>query len=117
MILFFSSPFILPFNRGRNLQELIDINDNFTDLSVGFYLKSTLLCDDLQEAVSLIADKKIMQTRRKVVFCARDGFVVERDGIIKIAGAAREVVPCGIVLRKRRGPDTPVDGPRKFTRV
>jgi hypothetical protein len=31
-----------------------------------------------------------------------DGFVVERDGIIKVANAAREIARCGILLRKRK---------------
>lgn len=85
-----------------NLQELIDINANFSDLSVGFYLKSTLLCEDLAQAINLVVHDKVLRTRRKVLFCLRDGFVVERDGIIKVAAAARDVPRCGIFMRKRK---------------
>lgn len=36
------------------------------------------------------------------MFCAKDGFVIERDGIIKMATAARDIPPCGILFRKRK---------------
>ena len=42
----------------------------------------------------------------QVMFCMKDGFVVERDGIIKVANAAREVPRCRISFLKRKSQDS-----------